>query len=281
MKFIIFSILLLLATNFRFTKQNTTVVNSGCVAFRLDDIQDWWITEAQRKVMSIFESNALPLTIGIIANYYGTDKNIVDFVKANIHSKAYCLEISDHGWNHEDFSSLSLNEQTDLLNKSINKIAEYTGIYPTTFIPPFNAFDSNTIRALLATGFTYMTSQDKLDPPPHPNNAPIYRYPIDAATSDPASSLYYAYPADVVMKQIQNQLNNDGYSAVMMHPQDFSVKKNGGFGPEVNTTEIGYLEELITLVKRAGLKVVPVNQLQLCVKGTYPSPCVHGRSNFQ
>lgn len=84
------------------------------------------------------------------------------------------------------------------------------------FFIELSAFDSNTIRALLATGFTYMTSQDKLDPPPHPNNAPIYRYPIDAATSDPASSLYYAYPADVVMKQIQNQLNNDGYSAVMM-----------------------------------------------------------------
>ena len=80
----------------RFTKQ-TTVANSGCVAFRLDDVQDWWITEAQRRVMTIFEKNGLPLTIGIIANYYGTDRNIVDFVKTNIQSKAYCLEIADHG----------------------------------------------------------------------------------------------------------------------------------------------------------------------------------------
>lgn len=51
------------------------------VAFRLDDIQDYWISTSQQAVMGLFQQQNLPLTIGIIGNYFGADASMVNFVQ--------------------------------------------------------------------------------------------------------------------------------------------------------------------------------------------------------
>jgi hypothetical protein len=58
--------------------------NCSCVAFRLDDIQDSWITAAQMEIISTFKEFNIPLSVGIIANSFGTDATMVQFIKDNM-----------------------------------------------------------------------------------------------------------------------------------------------------------------------------------------------------
>jgi hypothetical protein len=71
----------------------------NCVAFRLDDIQDWWLSSVQRSVMNAFRDNNVPLTAGIIANSFGRDSIMLGYIKdLLINYKTWDLEIASHGW---------------------------------------------------------------------------------------------------------------------------------------------------------------------------------------
>lgn len=67
------------------------------VALRLDDIQDYWIRTTQMTVINMFQQAQIPLTIGIIANYYGTDTGLVSFINTRLTDPNFCMEIADHG----------------------------------------------------------------------------------------------------------------------------------------------------------------------------------------
>jgi hypothetical protein len=58
--------------------------NCSCVAFRLDDIQDFFVTTAQLSIISLFKELQMPLTAGVIANYFGNDPDIVTYIQANL-----------------------------------------------------------------------------------------------------------------------------------------------------------------------------------------------------
>src|SRR3990170_1833599 len=75
-----------------------------CVAFRLDDIQDYFLNNVQIEIMNTFQKNNKSLTVGIIGNYFGNDTAIVNFLKEKLENNTSSLEIANHGWNHEDFT---------------------------------------------------------------------------------------------------------------------------------------------------------------------------------
>jgi hypothetical protein len=58
------------------------VSTCGCVAFRLDDIQDYFLDHVQLQVMEVFEKRNVGLTTGVIGNYFGSDPMIVNYVKS-------------------------------------------------------------------------------------------------------------------------------------------------------------------------------------------------------
>jgi hypothetical protein len=70
------------------------------VAFRLDDIQDYWITGPQQAVIDVFKTAKVPMTIGIIANEFGEDPDMVGYVQSAISyakDNNWQLEIASHG----------------------------------------------------------------------------------------------------------------------------------------------------------------------------------------
>ena len=77
-----------------------------CVAFRLDDIQDYFLNKVQMEIINTFQKNNTNLTVGVIGNYFGNDTLLVDFVKEKLKTNDHSLEIANHGWNHEDFTLL-------------------------------------------------------------------------------------------------------------------------------------------------------------------------------
>lgn len=80
----------------------------------------------------------VPLTIGVIANFFGSDPQIVSYLQ-NVTTN-YPIEVAEHGWNHEDFTHYSYSEQYNKLNQSRFRIRQSLPQADlVTFIPPFNA----------------------------------------------------------------------------------------------------------------------------------------------
>ena len=147
---------------------SAAVVNCSCVAFRLDDIQDYYLNTVQQSIMQLFRDKRAPLTVGVIANYFGGDSSIVAYLNDGMIDPNWSMEIAEHGWSHEDFTNFTYDQQLSLLTDSVSKIETYVpGVKIQSFIPPFNAFNNNTIAALKALNFTTMTSQLELDRAPY------------------------------------------------------------------------------------------------------------------
>lgn len=71
----------------------------GCVAFRLDDIQDYFLREAQMEVINVFDRKDASLTVGVIGNYFGGDAALVHFVRDKAANNP-SFEVANHGLNH-------------------------------------------------------------------------------------------------------------------------------------------------------------------------------------
>jgi len=195
-----------------------------------------------------------------------------------LQNATYCTEIASNGYGSENLTQYTESQQSVYISNATASIDEYTGILPTTLIPPYNTFNTNTTAALLALDYTIISASAITDAGFYTNTAPIYHYPSDAFTTNPGSTPYIAYTSDIVYAAIQSQLSADGFSVVTMQPQEFSELSGTTYGPDVNTTAFAYLQELIALIKNnTSLKFVTINQLPECVSGVFPLTCVHGR----
>ena len=161
--------------------------SKGRVIFRLDDIQDYWITNAQKAIMEVFANNSpvLPLSIGIIGKDFGADQSFVQFVQALIAGMGSKGEVACHGWEHVDFSHYTYDEQVDFFRKFKENIFPlFSEKQINSFIPPENGFDENTIKAMKNAGYTILSAQCTPDWCTHPadlSSTPIYE-PTAAST---------------------------------------------------------------------------------------------------
>jgi peptidoglycan/xylan/chitin deacetylase (PgdA/CDA1 family) len=238
------------------------IPGKGVVCFRLDDIQDYYLSAAQREVIRIFKGENLPLSIGIISNTFGTDKDLVDFVK-NSAGTSPKMEIVSHGYNHEDFTTFSRENQVTLLTDSKNQIKTATGVDIDVFIPPYNAVNDDTWAAAVTAGYRVVSSEVDQDPAPYSlSSKGIYRYPTQAATSIDIGGVLYGISASATMTQIKNQITNFGFSVVMMHPQEFAnMLPDKTIENVVNSTQVSELSVLLQNVKKEGYTVVVLGDL--------------------
>jgi len=75
-------------------------LGNGRVVFRLDDIQDYWIDNAQQAVINVFKNAKLPMTVGFIANFFGQDAEMLDFIIECLQDEEFGMEVANHGYNH-------------------------------------------------------------------------------------------------------------------------------------------------------------------------------------
>jgi hypothetical protein len=76
---------------------------------------------------------------------------------------------------------------------------------------------------------------------------------MGACTNDEdISEVFTGIPATETFAAVQNQAAIDGYSTIMMHPQEFTVTEGGLYTSIVNETQIKELVKLIQMVKSAG-----------------------------
>jgi len=245
--------------------------NCNCVAFRLDDIQDFFLTVPQKAMIDLFKEFKVPITVGVIGDYFGKDTSIVDYIRATMDNVAnnpqscFQFEVANHGFQHEDFTLYSQSEQVTLLANSNARISTELGVVPKTFIPPFNKFNQDTIAALATQSFTHFSSQVELDQGPYNfENPTLWRFPMGCSTGKYEAQLNYeGVPHTVTWAQIQNQLARDGFATVMMHPQEFSTHgPNNVFENSVNSTMMQELRSLLQTVKQSGMRTVLIGRIR-------------------
>ncbi|TBR08895.1 MAG: hypothetical protein EPO62_05905 [Candidatus Nitrosotenuis sp.] len=242
---------------------NSEYLNCNCVAFRLDDIQDYFLNGAQTDILNTFEQKQASLTIGIIANVFGDDPKIVPLIKGALKDENFDLEVANHSWTHRVMTALTKDQQADDFAKSNKKIHDVLGVTPTTFIPPENLYDDNTIAIMKKNNFTQISSHTSTGQPPPFKKSTLYYFPAATQTSilDRQEASWKVQPIDKVLDGINESLFNYGYAVVMMHPHEFSTYSDGVYQNKVNQTHVQQLGLLIDKVRSQGLKIVTIGEI--------------------
>jgi peptidoglycan/xylan/chitin deacetylase (PgdA/CDA1 family) len=250
-------------------------ISCKCVAFRLDDIQDYYLNQVQIEIIKTFERKDASLTVGVIANYFGKDALLTDFLKKRLVNSNDSFEIANHGWNHEDFTLLDKDLQSDLLNKSNDKISEVLGVTPQVFITPYNRMNNDTITAMIENGIHIVSAniRDSVEPfikymkmtdvDQSQSNVLIHHFPTTAKTGDlnDDDTEWLGLTHVETLANIRNSIQKYGYAMVMMHPQEFSVRDGLNFQNKVDMQQLSELELLFDSIRTEGYTIVTISQL--------------------
>jgi len=245
----------------------TDIPSCNCVAFRFDDVQDFWLNNVQIKILQTFGDQQIPLTVGVVADAFGMDTGLVSYINEVSNNNPETFEIANHGTGSQDFTLLTKEEQSELIGETNVKIFETLGVTPKVFIPPFNNFNDDTISALLDNGMTHVSGSTlKGDLPPYPlENAAVYRFPEVATTGifDGTLGRFVGTQSDETFEMIQANIVNYGFAVVTIHPQEFSTIENDVYANEINNEQFLQLEELLAKVQTSEIKIVPISKINL------------------
>ncbi len=248
------------------TVPNSTYVkihSCNCVAFRLDDIQDYFLNQVQLGVMEVFDKRNAGLTVGIIGNYFGEDPTIVHYVKSRIDDPR--LEVANHGWNHENLSEFSKEEQSTLIQRSNEKITQILESRPAILIAPYNIVNTDTFSAAKQNGIRYISANVTYDPPPYDirGSQSLYRLPETVLMGDlnADNTSWITFDHQKVFSEVEHSLNQFGFAVVTLHPQDFAVRQMLQYQNIVDNNHIGELEMLLDKIEDRGIKIVTIDEI--------------------
>ena len=256
-----------LTENLKSESQEENISICHCVAFRLDDIQGYWLNDVQIAVMEVFHSQNIPLTIGVIggdSSQIEQDSKILEFVQDKSDENPSLIEIANHGWEHEDFTKISPEYQTELIRKTNQKIMEMFGIFPKVFIPPFNKFDENTIDALKENDMTHFSSSvETTGISFESRDIGIHHFPETATTGKMISEngIFKKIPNQETIEAVKLSMKERGFAVIMMHPQEFSTLENSTYINKVNQEHVEDLNELVDEIEGMGLKIVFLSKI--------------------
>lgn len=148
------------------------------VIFRNDDIQPWYETEMMRAVDQVFIDEDVPVTLGIIPNPGGDlpltdDEETCEYLGTLQNEHPGQFEMALHGYTHQpetefyngsEFGGLAYDEQSSRLAEGDRILSECVNP-STTFVPPMNTYDNDTVRAVdegrytTISGGTWFTDQ--------------------------------------------------------------------------------------------------------------------------
>jgi peptidoglycan/xylan/chitin deacetylase (PgdA/CDA1 family) len=148
------------------------------VIIRLDDYSSLGSTELELKIFDVFRNNGAALTIGVIPfvsksvydpfnlNFVPLSPEKRDILQAEVRNGV--VDVALHGYSHQqaraerrtEFSGLEYSLQVEKLGKGKKYIEDITKKPITTFIPPWNNYDENTVNALEYLGFTTISASN-------------------------------------------------------------------------------------------------------------------------
>ena len=147
------------------------------VVFRFDDYSALSSTDMELIIIDAFRKNEASITFGVIPFVCAGDihdpspNDVVPLtsMKADILKTAVTdgiLDVALHGYSHQtikskqftEFSGLDYNKQLERLAKGKEVLEGIIDAPVTTFVPPWNTYDVNTLRALKELGLTTLSA---------------------------------------------------------------------------------------------------------------------------
>jgi len=237
-------------------------LSCNCIAFRFDNVQDFWLNNAQLEVLKQFSENKIPLTLGIVISAFQFDDKLVDVVKNEIKTENF--EIANRMLDPNDLTEVNDQELDKMFKESQNEFKKVFNVTPKVFIPPENVFPANAKQLLIKNGFTHLSSSDIYDRPPYSlENESLYIFPRVASTAffDPAQQRFLGIPADTTFPILSKSLKENGFAVVSINPQEYSIFKNGENQNEIDHKQIQELKKLIELIQAQGIEFVHISEI--------------------
>ena len=125
------------------------------IVIRIDDIQDYYLSNAQLALIQQSEADGVPLSLAVIPGAFGEDDELVNAVKGALQSGS---EVAVHGWDHEDLTQFSKTDQEVLLFRGKARIKSVLGYDTSILVPPMFSFNQDTLNAMQAAGFNVISS---------------------------------------------------------------------------------------------------------------------------
>lgn len=234
--------------------------NCNCIAFKIDNIQDFWLNDVQNNLINTFSNNKLPVTISILGKFFGTDPKVVDFLKQQVQNEGNQLSVAIRGWEYVDHSLYGMEEQSSSIQQTNKQLSKILGLDSNIFSPPFGKFNNSTLDALKQNNISYISTMTTTDPPnlkSKPIHIPETSYIPNLLDDDP---FLKGTIAEKMLAKIQTQQKQYGYALVSMQPSDFAVR-DGEFKNQTNEERIKLLEELIDQLKENNIKIVSLSDI--------------------
>ena len=244
---------------------NESILSCNCVAFRFDDVQDYWLNDVQIAYVNTFVEKNIPLTVGIITDSFGNDQKIINVIK-DATSKNN-VEIASQGIGNAPFTDFSKQEQDNLLKQSIVEILNSIEVRPHIFVPPQNKYNDETKQVLIENKFTHLSSNILLgELPPFPlEGETLYQFPETASTGKYSleQNLFIGLPSNNTYSDTISSLKKYGFAVITSHPQEFSIIQNGTYTNQINKEQINELELLIQKLQLDGIRIVSIDKINL------------------
>lgn len=260
----------------------------NCVVFRMDDIQDYYASEAQIAAMNLFASMGQPLSLGLIMNGTREDLEIIEKVAEG--AKNGSFELGIHGWNHEDFTELSKSDQKSTLQMANERMLKMFGNTSDIFVEPKGRFNNDTIKVMKELGFkvssSIISSENSFDGGEsvfnythlkmwvHSNDtknrsspeasSTIYHVPGMLAYTDYQNGKLVKVPMNEILSAIDDNIQQYGYSVIVFHPEDFMQRDENDKVPEdsvVNATEFQDFTQLVDTIISKNIGITTMSEL--------------------
>lgn len=236
----------------------------NCVAFRLDNIQDYYLVNVQKELINLFLNKDVPVTVGIIGKNFGSDQELIDFLKTTKSEHDKLIGIGNHGGT-ADITTMSKDEQFDLIKNTDDNILNLIGEKPSVFIPPFGSYNTDTVSALKKEGIQYLSSVSSFDLAPYPfKDTSPFRFPTTASTGYiEQGRAWYGISANQTMSDVKFSIRDYGFAVVLLHPHEYSKRSGWVFENQLDLPQYFELDDLIDEVRDYGLKIVLIDNIDI------------------
>ncbi|KFM19985.1 phosphonate ABC transporter periplasmic phosphonate-binding protein [Marine Group I thaumarchaeote SCGC AAA799-P11] len=246
------------------SEETIGIQTCNCVAFRLDGVQDYWLNQVQLEIMKTFTESKTPLTIGIIANAFGNDNTVTEFVKSNVETNKN-LEIATKGVGVTSYTEYDKNTQSENLRESLDLIESILNTRPSVFIPPNNKFNSDTFEILSENNITHISSSlvNGDSPPFEFKGKEFYRFPQTTSTGQyvPDKNVFEGLTSKQIIDEAIQSINNFGFAVISIQPQEFSNIENSTYINSVNAKQIDELKSVIDELNNKEIKIVTIGKI--------------------
>ncbi len=235
------------------------IPNCNCVAFRLDNVQDYWLDSVQTKIIDSFDSKDAGITVGVIGKAFGNDSKLVNYLKSKTPDGN--IDVAINGWSFEDFTTFTKDQQSSLLEQSKAKMSSLLGVTPTVFMPPYEKTNSGTLYAMSSNNIGIISSSPALSIPQNLTGT-IHSYPANVFAGVLAQNTNQSMLNDKILSSVSDAIKTNGYAVVILNFQDFA---QGNASAKTNTPDMEKIQDLQMLIdniRNNGYKITTIGNME-------------------